>query len=87
MHYVPLAPLRRGLRALAPLVGGIAYLETLTAADAIVGDLRGFQRRVPAVYRRLFSEAGLTPVGVNCWASAAVAEGLAALERPLAASR
>lgn len=87
LHYVPLAPLRRGLRALAPLVGGIAYLETLTAADEIVGDLRGFQRRTPAVYRRLFAEAGLTPVGVNCWASAAVAADLAALERPLAASR
>jgi SAM-dependent methyltransferase len=87
LHYVPLAPLRRGLAALAPLVGGLAYLETLTSADDVVGDLRDFRRRSPATYRRLFADAGLVPVGLNCWMPADAAAGGAAHGRPGAPRR
>lgn len=80
LHYVGLAELRRGVGTLAALTGGMAYLETLTSADGVGGDMRGFQRRSPAAYRRLFTEAGFRQVGPHCWAGPAVATGLAALE-------
>jgi SAM-dependent methyltransferase len=81
LHYVPTPELRRGLEALCPLVGGVAYLETLTAADGVEGDLREFQPRSAATYRRLFRAAGLLPLGLHCWAPRALAWELAELER------
>lgn len=80
LHYVPTAELRRGLDTLAALTGGVAYLETLTAADGVAGDTRGFHRRSPAMYRRLFVAAGFRQCGPHCWAGPEVAEGMAALE-------
>lgn len=80
LHYLPLRELTRGLRSLAALTGGVAYLEALTNADGVTGDLHGFQRRSPAIYRRLFAQAGLTQCGPHCWAAPAVAEAASALE-------
>ena len=45
LHYLPTPVLRAGLAALVPLVGGVAYLPTFTAEDAIAGDRVEFQRR------------------------------------------
>lgn len=81
LHYVPAAELRKGLRSLASLTGGIAYLPTFTAADSIVGDRLGFHRRSPAVYRRLFRDAGLVACGLHFHVPAESAGDLAALEQ------
>lgn len=80
LHYVPARELRRGLRSLAALTGGIAYLPTFTGSDAILGDRLGFQRRAPSVYRRMFRDAGLVPCGLHVYVTADRAGELAALE-------
>ncbi len=80
LHYVPLAELRRGLDTLRALTGGVAYLEALTTSDGVGGDIRGFQRRTPATYRRLFREAGFVPCGPHLHAGPRVATQMAALE-------
>jgi SAM-dependent methyltransferase len=80
LHYVGLAELRRGIGTLAALTGGMAYLDTLTAADGVGGDTRGFHRRSAAAYRRLFEAAGFRQCGPHCWAGPGLAEGMAELE-------
>ena len=87
MHYVAAAELRRGVAALPPLIGGVAFLDLLTSADGVEGDLRGFFRRSGAWYRGVFREAGLVPLGLHCWTTPALARTLPALEQPLPRSR
>jgi cyclopropane fatty-acyl-phospholipid synthase-like methyltransferase len=81
LHYLPTRVLRRGLANIAGLVGGVAYCPTFTTADAFEGDTKGFQRRSPATYRKLFSAVGLRPIGMHGWVPNALAISLAALER------
>jgi len=81
LHYVKTAELRTGLDALAGLARGPAYLEAYTSADDVAGDHGQFQRRSPAVYRRLFREAGFLPVGPRCYIHRRMDQRLVALER------
>lgn len=81
LHYVKTAELRTGLTALAGVARGPAYLEAYTSADDVDGDHGHFQRRSPAVYRRLFREAGFVPVGPHCYVQQRMARQLVALER------
>jgi SAM-dependent methyltransferase len=81
LHYVPTAEARHGLRALHGLCGGVAFLEAFTSADDIDGDRAAFQRRSPAAYRRLFADAGFTPLGLHLYAARELARTLVALER------
>lgn len=81
LHYVPDAELERGTGVLASLVGGVAYLETLTADDDVAGDVDGFLRRPAAYYREVFTRAGLVPVGMQCWVAEPMLDRLVALER------
>lgn len=81
LQYVSAGELGPGLSALSGLLGGIAYLEAYTTGDSIEGDRRGWHHREPALYRRAFRRAGLTGVGMHCWASPALAATTAALER------
>lgn len=80
LHYLGAGELDRGLPALAELCGGVAFLETFTRADGIDGDTEGFHARPPSFYRRRFASIGLIPLGSHLWLSAALREGLAALE-------
>lgn len=81
LQYVGDDELRPGLGQLRDLLGGVAFLEAYTSADAVEGDLRGWHRRTPAEYRALFQGAGLTACGLHCYAAAPVAAATAALER------
>jgi len=81
LHYVGLDEARRGLRAIARLLGGIAFLELFTAADETEGDDEGFQRRSPTTYRRLFRDAGLIHLGLHCYAGRSLQDQLASFER------
>ena len=82
LHYVPTREVRAGLRAIARLLGGLAFLEAFAAGDPIEGDRRGLQARSAAHYRRLFREAGLTPVGLHSYVGRRIAGQLVALESP-----
>ncbi len=81
LQYVPPRDLAPGLRAIAALLGGVAYLEAYTTADAVAGDGRGWHHRSPAHYRRAFRRAALTGVGMHCYVGSALEGMTAALER------
>lgn len=81
LHYVPLREVRSGLRAIARLLGGVAFMELFTGDDETVGDDEGFVRRSRATYLRLFRAAGLIPLGLHCYAGPALRDRLVALER------
>ena len=80
LHYVSDADLARGAPVLASLTGGVAWLETFTAVDAVEGDRREFRRRPPAFYARVLRGAGFTRLGLHCWAGPGLAGAFAALE-------
>jgi SAM-dependent methyltransferase len=80
LHYVPDNELKAGIKTLAEVTDGLAFLEVLTKEDDIVGDLDDFIRRPAATYRKLFSGAGMTFVGPYCWLSPAFHKSVAELE-------
>ncbi len=67
LQYVPTASLKRGLRHIASLLHGVAYLEAYTTADDMEGDLADWHPRSAAQYRRLFADAGLVACGLHCY--------------------
>ena len=81
LQYVPDAELTSGLRAVATLLGGVAYLEAYTSGDEIEGDRRAWHLRTAAEYRRAFRGAGLESVGMHCWVGDALCDSTAELER------
>jgi SAM-dependent methyltransferase len=84
LQYVPDAELAAGLEQVRALLGGVAFLEAYTTADAVEGDLRGWHPRTPDDYRAHFRAAGLTACGLHCYAAGPVAANTAALERAAA---
>ena len=87
LHYVPLAEARVGLKALARLLGGVAYMELFTASDATVGDDVAFQPRSRATYLRLFREAGLVHIGLHCYVGRTLRDRLVTFERGASGGR
>lgn len=80
LQYVPDAPLKRGVRHLASLLGGVAFLEAYTTGDDMEGDLEGWHRRSKSQYRRIFSDAGLVACGIHCYLSRTAAQNAVELE-------
>jgi len=87
LHYVPLAEARTGLKALARLLGGVAYMELFTASDATVGDDLAFQPRSRSTYLRLFRAAGLVHIGLHCYVGGTLRDRLVTFERGAASGR
>lgn len=81
LHYVDGAELRAGLTALSARLGGVAYLPVVTSTDDVDGDVRGLLRRSPPWYRARFREAGLVPLGLECYVRRGAVGGLTAMER------
>ncbi len=81
LHYVPDRELAPGFAAVSDLLGGVAYLEAYTTADAIEGDRGEWHHRSPERYRKLLQRAALHPVGMHCYVGPALADSTAALER------
>jgi SAM-dependent methyltransferase len=80
LHYVPSAELNRGLSGFTELCGGLAFIDRYCKGDAITGDLRGFQMRTPAWYRKAFAKAGLTPCGSHGYLTPGLRQEATALE-------
>ncbi len=82
LNYLTPRELTRGLREIAALLGGVAYLELYTDADAVIGDTRDAPRRSAAWYRRATRRAGLVACGLHLYVGSEIAPELAELERP-----
>ena len=67
LQYVPDAALRRGVRHLASILRGMAYLEAYTSGDDMEGDLEGWHPRTKEQYRAVFAAAGLIGCGLHCY--------------------
>ena len=80
LQYVPDAALRRGVRHLASILGGMAYLEAYTTGDDMEGDLEGWHPRTKAGYRAVFARAGLVACGLHCYLTRDMAEKAVELE-------
>lgn len=85
LHYVPSAELKRGLRGIAEMLAGVAFLELFTSIDAPDGDKDGFIARTPGWYRATFAAVGLIACGTHCYVGPRLKGSLSALEHcPLA---
>ncbi|MEO8034433.1 MAG: class I SAM-dependent methyltransferase [Acidobacteriota bacterium] len=80
LHYVPDDEIVTGLREIARMLGGVAFLEVLTADDDIVGDLEGLLSRRATWYHKVFGDVGLAPIGPYSWLAPGLRTDAAALE-------
>lgn len=80
LQYVSDMALKRGLRHIATLLGGLAFLEAYTTGDDMEGDLEGWHPRSKSEYRRLFADAGLVACGMHCYLTRDVALNAVELE-------
>jgi len=80
LQYVPDAALKRGVRHIASLLNGVAFLEAYTTGDDMEGDLEGWHPRSKSQYRRIFADAGLIACGMHCYLTAEVAVNAVELE-------
>lgn len=67
LNYISPAALANGLSHVAELTGGMAFLEIFTRADSTEGDTSWPTPQPAAWYRKAFSAAGLTSVGLHCY--------------------
>jgi len=80
LQYVPNSALKRGLRHITGLLGGVAFLEAYTTGDEMEGDLEGWHHRSKSQYRRLLTDAGLVPCGIHCYLTRELAVNAVELE-------
>ena len=80
LQYVADAPLKRGARHIAGLLGGVAFLEAYTTGDDMEGDLEGWHHRSKSKYRRIFADAGLVACGLHCYLTRELAANAVELE-------
>jgi SAM-dependent methyltransferase len=80
LQYVADGPLERGIRHLASLLEGVAFLEAYTTGDDMEGDLEGWHPRSKHRYRRIFSDSGLVACGLHCYLAPRLAERAVELE-------
>ncbi len=81
LHYVPSPEAKRGLRAIARMLGGLAFIEFFSKEDDTVGDDDGYIPRSEAACRNLFREAGLVHLGLHCYARRRDAVNLMTFEK------
>lgn len=80
LQYVSTPALKKGVRHIAGLMGGVAFLESYTTDDDMEGDLEGWHPRSKAQYRRIFADAGLVACGLHCYLTRDVAANAVELE-------
>ena len=67
LQYVEDKEIDRGLKTIRRLLGGVAYIESFTTADAMEGDRQSWHERSRATYLEMFARAGLTQCGPYCY--------------------
>ena len=80
LQYVGDAPLTRGVRHIASVLRGVAFLEAYTTGDEMEGDLQDWHPRSGERYRRIFSDAGLVACGLHCYLGRELAENAVEME-------
>jgi SAM-dependent methyltransferase len=80
LQYVSDTALKRGVRHIAGLIHGVAFLEAYTTGDEMEGDLEGWHPRSKSQYRRIFTDAGLVPCGMHCYLTRELAVNAVELE-------
>ena len=80
LQYVSDAALEGGIRRLAGLLRGVAFLESYTSGDEMEGDLEGWHPRSEGRYRAIYTRAGLVGCGLHCYVTPALAERAVQLE-------
>jgi 2-polyprenyl-3-methyl-5-hydroxy-6-metoxy-1,4-benzoquinol methylase len=80
LQYVADAALRRGIRHIASLLGGVAFLEAYTTGDEMEGDLDDWHSRSKSRYRKVFADAGLVACGMHCYLTRELAGNAVELE-------
>ena len=80
LQYVSNQALKIGVRHIAGLLGGVAFLEAYTTGDDMEGDLEGWHHRSKSQYRRIFADAGLVACGVHCYLTRELAANAVELE-------
>jgi SAM-dependent methyltransferase len=68
LYYVSRPDLEVGLRLIAQVLAGIAFLEAYASREAIEGDFADIEPRTTAFYRRLFRRHGFVSCGPHCYA-------------------
>ena len=81
LNYVADDELRRGLRQLRALSGGVAYLEIFTRSDDASGDFRQKLAKWPSWYRATIRRAGFVALGLHCYLPRGLEYHAAALEK------
>lgn len=81
LHYLDARELRAGLRGFGELCHGLAFLETFTREDEIVGDLKGLYRRPARWYREALAAEGFIACGSHAYLSPSLPNTTCALER------
>ena len=67
LQYVDEAEMKRGLRTIRKLLGGVAYIEAFPDMADFTGDFAGWHQRSERSYRKAFADAGLVGCGMSCW--------------------
>lgn len=80
LQYVPTPAVERGVRHIAGLLTGVAFLEAYTTADEMEGDLDDWHPRSKAQYRKIFANSGLVACGVHCYLTRRLAAKAVELE-------
>jgi SAM-dependent methyltransferase len=80
LQYVPDVAVKRGLRHIAGILGGVAFLEAYTTGDEMEGDLEGWHHRSKSQYRRIFADSGLVACGIHCYLTRELAVNAVELE-------
>lgn len=80
LQYVPGPSLKRGIRHIASLLDGVAFLESYTSGDEMEGDLADWHQRSKPQYRRIYAEAGLVACGLHCFLTQELAERAVEME-------
>jgi SAM-dependent methyltransferase len=81
LHYLGPAEIRAGLRGVADMLEGVAFLEVFTREDQVSGDRDGYIARSSSWCRETFLEAGLLACGSHGYLGWRIAKQVAALER------
>jgi SAM-dependent methyltransferase len=80
LQYVGDSALKRGVRHIAGLLGGVAFLEAYTTGDDMEGDLEGWHHRSKSRYRSIVADAGLVACGIHCYLTRELAANAVELE-------